>query len=450
MKFNAFLIAILALIVATSFKIDSRKNHSLNDSNFLLDSSVEIKKAESKMESSVIIDNDFYMAHASQMADLALSGRDNEIMLVYFAGSREGEEDVVISQSFIDKTTLSYTAPKTILNREMLSKFSNKFIRKVGNPLVFSDALGRVHLFVVGVSLGGWATSKIYQFEFLPDLEQLMFKGELHLGAFANLSHLVRNPPILLENGGFMLPIYYELANKYVLMAFFDENANLRFTKKVNELDLQLQPSVIALDSSSCLNFMRVSKNENDNIAFLQKCLDSGNTWEEPIKTNIKNFDSAGVLFKTKNGIYLINNDGFDLDKKELDSGLESLKDELVSAGLYEKIKNKEHEELLNKKENMFNFNVFSFIKKDTKKDTNIYSIPNRARLSLFKLEQDSNFKRINTIQIANEASYPSVVVSYPFVFISYSLNRHNIKVKRLNIENLDSGNIDSINGANK
>lgn len=239
-------------------------------------------------------------------------------MALFFGGSREGARDVAIYQSFYDEKTNSWSEPQSILDAPTLSKMSGKFIKKLGNPVAFSDKAGNAHFFVVGVSLGGWATSKIYQFKFDENLKP-KFKGELRLGAFANLSHLVRTPAITLDNGGFILPFYHELARKYPLIAFFDEKANLLYTKRLNTLKNQLQPSIITanIGGTEFLTFLRNHK-AYDSTAFLQRCFEKGNHCANPTATNLKSYDSSSVLsliLSTHKGIQkseilLIHNDG--------------------------------------------------------------------------------------------------------------------------------------------
>lgn len=240
-------------------------------------------------------------AHASN-----LSFVNGEIMALFFAGEREGARDVAIWQSFLseNKQNKAFSPPKKLLTPEILSKMSGKFIKKLGNPLAFAHTQGKTQLFVVGVSLGGWATSKIYQLELTENFTP-KFKQELHLSPFANFSHLVRNPPIFLQNGGFLLPIYHELATKYALLLEFDENANLRSKTRPNALKAQLQPSLIALNSHEALMFFR---NHKQNAAFVQ--IYANNAWQSPKKSNLKNHDSSSVLFKSPNFVFLVHNDG--------------------------------------------------------------------------------------------------------------------------------------------
>lgn len=329
-------------------------------------------------------------AHSSSIMDLG-----DKLMLVYFAGSREGASDVAIMQHFINKDSLESTQGHPILDAKMLSKMTGKFIKKLGNPVIFSDKNKRLHLFVVGVSLGGWATAKIYQLEFRPDLESLEFRGELHLGLLANFSHLVRTPPIALENGGFMLPIYHELARKYALVAFFDENANYTHALHINRLKNQLQPTIIALDSRKCLAFFRNHKAYN-NASFLQKCDDFGRIWEQPKATNLNGYDDSALLVSYQNAqnvprILLIYNDG----RRQKDGTFKDSGGTRNSLGLYV-LGNKSH---------------FSFLQ-------NIDSVEDKY---------------------PNEVSYPSAVLGGEWLFVAYTHNRKNIKIARINLSQLEA-----------
>ena len=256
-----------------------------------------------------ILPNPLPSAHSSSIADLG-----EKLLVAYFAGSREGASDVKILAHFVDKRTLHSTPPQAILTAPILSKLTNKFIKKLGNPLIFKDANGKLQFFVVGVSLGGWATSKIYHLELSEDLKHINFKKELRLGLLGNFSHLIRTPPLILENGGFMLPLYHELAQKYPLVAFFDDNGNFSHTLRLNHLKNQLQPTIIALNQSECLAFFRNHK-AHQNIGFLQKCKRGGAEWEVPNTTNLKAWDDSYLLLNYQNAkgamrILLLYNDG--------------------------------------------------------------------------------------------------------------------------------------------
>lgn len=240
-------------------------------------------------------------------------------MALYFAGSREGARDVGIYQSFFtpsakthEKQILGHwSTPREILTPNHLSRLSGKFISKLGNPVSFIDTLGRVHVFVVGVSLGGWATSRIYWLMFDENLENLHFKQELALSPFANLSFLVRNPALLLEDGGFILPIYHELARKYPLLVRFDSALRLESTflplPHIGAKSLsKLQPSFTPLSPTKAIG---VYRNYTPSAMQVSLCQLQGDLSCQPPKpSNLINYNSSSVLFSVDGLVFLLHN----------------------------------------------------------------------------------------------------------------------------------------------
>lgn len=398
--------------------------------------------ANATTHQSIEVANNEQTAHSSSLLDLG-----DRLMLVYFAGSKEGASDVKIMSHFIDKQTLDYTPQREILSAKSLSLMADKFIKKLGNPVIFKDKMGGgINLFVVGVSLGGWATSRIYQLKFSSDLSHLEFKGELQLGLLANFSHLVRTPAIWLENGGFMLPLYHELARKYPLVAFFDNSANLTHTRRLTTLKNQLQPTIIAINQSECLAFFRNHK-AYQNASFLQYCKDGGESWDTPQPTNLKAYDDSYLLLsyinaQNKRRILLLYNDGkgtqdgvfYNNSRRRLslyflrDSTIDSKRD---SANLRDSAK-----------------------LKDSAPDSN-------QKLDSSKTHKNHHFTfllNIDTVdeRYPNEVSYPSAIIadsisvnnhkrhataqatSRQYLFIAYTHNRKSIKVQKIDLQDLE------------
>lgn len=276
--FTSFVIFGICVSLFLSQNQREYADFKIAESTFDFETCVKNAESENKTQQTIpfksptnsILSNPFPSAHSSSLTDFG-----DRLLVAYFAGSREGASDVKIMAHFVDKSTLHSTLPHEILSAQTLSNLTGKFIKKLGNPLIFKGANGNLHFFVVGVSLGGWATSKIYHLQLSDDLETLTLRDELRLGLLGNFSHLIRTPPLMLKNGGFMLPLYHELARKYPLVAFFDKNGDFSNALRLNNLKNQLQPTIIALNESECLAFFRNHKAHN-NASFLQKCSRGG------------------------------------------------------------------------------------------------------------------------------------------------------------------------------
>lgn len=239
--------------------------------------------------------------HSATLASL----KNGTLLAMWFAGSGEGKSDVEIYGSIYNPNTNTWDQPKSYINRFMLKEDSKQFIKMIGNPTLFRSANGDIHLFVVGVSFGGWATSKIYHYISKDDGKNFDYKQRLDLGILLNLSHLVRAQPIALQDGGFYLPIYHELADKYPLVVRFDSQGNVLQTIKTTSLSGQLQPSLIAISPTECL---AVFRNYYDKPMNMQYCFKGGEEWGEPFASNIINEGNSIALFGLGGEIFLIHN----------------------------------------------------------------------------------------------------------------------------------------------
>lgn len=246
-------------------------------------------------------------------ASITLIG-DDFLDAVWFGGSREGARDVGIFYNRYDLKNQAWGEPRLILSREKAEELSGIFIKKLGNPVIYRSDLGVTHLFVVTASLGGWATSRILHFQ-LDEDNQVKFLQTLMLSPFANMSYLVRNAPITLQDGSFYLPIYHELANKFNVLLHFDVQGNLISRLRMDKDNGYLQPSLAAISNTECV---LVSRNQRrnadnpDNLLSVQYCADAGRTWGERQLTNIHNYDNSLNVVQLFDNILLIHNQSKD------------------------------------------------------------------------------------------------------------------------------------------
>ena len=394
---------------------------------------------------------------------------DDAIMSLFFAGTREGHKDVKIYQSFLKKSEndipeSKWSEPKAILDAKKLSQISGKYIKKLGNPIVFRDKSEKIHCFVVGVSLGGWAASRIYQFYFNDNLDGLVFVRELRLNPFMNYSNLVRAPAVAMQDGGFMLPLYHEMASKFSFVAFFDEDKKMIFTKRLNDLHSLLQPSIAPLDSDTCVVTFRIYASRYDSAQFIQKCNDNGNNWDDLKNTNLKNPGSSSIVTSFEDGILLIHNDAdenlilqelwknrdlidfdkpiykqinYDIKINDKDSAKQGiLLRQAESSAQIDSSKARDFD----KAQDSSNTRDFSAFGAPSGASGQGYG--GRQALSLFYLKKsdiDKNiyFKKLATIDIVvprGEVIDPAAIVDSGFLHISYTYNRAKIKHVALSI----------------
>ncbi|WP_154461046.1 sialidase family protein [Helicobacter pylori] len=254
--------------------------------------------------------NDALSVHASALISLP----NDNLLSAYFSGTKEGARDVKISANLFDSKINRWSEAFVILTKEELSYYSREYIKKLGNPLLFLHD-DKILLFVVGVSMGGWATSKIYQLESALEPIHFKFVQKLSLSPFLNLSHLIRNKPLSTTDGGFMLPLYHELATQYPLLLKFDKHNNPRELLRPNALNHQLQPSLTPFKDCAIMAFRNHSLKDS---LMLETCK-TPTAWQKPMLTSLKNLNDALNLINLNKELYLIHNPSdSSLRRKEL------------------------------------------------------------------------------------------------------------------------------------
>src|SRR5688572_28795352 len=151
------------------------------------------------------------MAHVASITELP-NGR---LAAAWYAGSREGAGDVAIFLSTRASGDTEWSPPRAIVTRESAARDLNRYVKKVGNSVVFADSAGKLWLVFVTVSIGGWSGSSL-NLTTSADEGVTWTPGErLTLGPFFNLSELVKNAPVALADGGWAVPIYHEFAGTF-------------------------------------------------------------------------------------------------------------------------------------------------------------------------------------------------------------------------------------------
>ncbi|MEN9538104.1 MAG: hypothetical protein RLZZ126_339 [Pseudomonadota bacterium] len=233
-------------------------------------------------------------AHASNLLVMPPSHRC-ALMAFWFAGSRESAPDVKIAQSCLRRADHQWLAAQIVADRHVLGMALGQGLRRLGNPVSWLDAHGRVHLFVVATGLGGWAASRILHVRAGPSDEAGVLRFEdpriLPMSWLWNLSFLVRGAPQPLEDGGFVLPVYFEIGTKTPFALRFDAAANLLGITRMSDRHGILQPSIVPLNAKHWIALMR--DNRIDGKVAAAQTTDGGATWRDMRDLNVPNPDSA-------------------------------------------------------------------------------------------------------------------------------------------------------------
>lgn len=263
-------------------------------------------------ESSLIPEPHFLLA--SHSATFTVMNND-DLLAFWFAGSHEGKPDVKIWSSKYESGHWTMATP--VVSPEYLSHKLGFYVRKLGNPVVYRDVTHNIlHLFVVSVgAIGGWAGSHINHLISEDDGKTWGKPERLVLTPLFNISTLDRTLAIPLKDGGFYLPVYHEMINTYPELLRFNESGIFVSQLRMSTAVGLLQPAIVPLTENIADGFMRNHSKHNDTL-YMQKTINAGRAWSEPIATNLQNHDSSIAVAVLKNQTrIMVHNVGTDRSK---------------------------------------------------------------------------------------------------------------------------------------
>ena len=253
-------------------------------------------------------------AHAATVAEvlpgtrLPIADRDADqkpvtLVAAWFGGSREGAADVSLYQSEW-RDGLTWMPAKEIMTRTQAEGQLGRNIRKLGNPLLVS-APGRLHLFFVSVSYGGWAGSAINRAESVDGGKIWSPAQRIVTSPFFNLSTLVRNQGIWLTDGSLGLPVYHEFITKHGEWLRLDPVGRVLAKERMAMPRATLQPAVVALDGQHAVAALR-DAGPGENQVQWSETRDAGQTWHAGSARAIPNPNSAVAMIGLKDGSLLM------------------------------------------------------------------------------------------------------------------------------------------------
>jgi predicted neuraminidase len=240
-------------------------------------------------------------AHASAITPLP-GGR---MAAFWWAGSRESGPDVKVYSSHWENG--KWTRPWEVASRESLSAALGYGVRRVGNPVAWAAADGRINLYVVATGLGGWAASRIVQMVSDDQGKSFAVKRVLPMSPLFNTSTLVRTTPVALADGGWLLPAYFEMGIKYPLMLAFDQGGDPRWMSRIGSRISTLQPTIVPFSSSEVHAWMRDSSGEQR--VQHARSSDGGVNWDDLPALSLPNQSTSLSALRLSNGsIALLHN----------------------------------------------------------------------------------------------------------------------------------------------
>jgi len=251
--------------------------------------------------------------HSSTITQLA----DGGLMAAWFGGSREGAKDVSIYGSHWNDSTGSWGTPSVIVDADGSSRELDRYVKKVGNPVLYCDQAGRVWLYYVTVSLGGWSGSSI-TFKHSDDGGLSWSESRRLISSpFLNISNLVRSVPLELSDGSILLPVYHEFLNKYGEILHLSTDGDLIAKYRMGNSTGTLQPTLVGVDDQTILAFHRRVGDWQPRV-LVNRSDDCGRTWSDAQPIELPNPNASVAVVRRGDQGFLMALNASEAERLEL------------------------------------------------------------------------------------------------------------------------------------
>jgi predicted neuraminidase len=243
--------------------------------------------------------------HPACLTDLA----NGDLYLVYYGGQGEYAQDTAVFGSRLAKGHTTWTAPQVIARDPF---------RSLGNGVVWQAPDGVVWLLYVVRYGATWSTSRIQAKISRDDAATWSDAFMLHEGA----GMMVRNRPIVLHDGDYLLPIYHETGNDPEAVGAGSTSLFLRYqrasgqwkqTGAINSSKGAIQPAVIEIAPGRLIAYNRRGGGygpTTDGWLIRAESSDGGWTWTSGRDSPFPNPNAAVDFLKLKSGhLLLVYND---------------------------------------------------------------------------------------------------------------------------------------------
>ena len=243
--------------------------------------------------------------HSATAAEIA-GGR---LRAFWYGGSREGAPDVAIYTSIYSLPQKDWSTERVVITREVAQRHLQRYVRKLGNPVVGRDHGGRLCLYFVSVSVGGWAGSAVNQMVSEDEGETWSPPRRLIASPFFNISTLVKGAPFQFSDGTIALPAYHELLGKFGELLRLDAEGHAIGKTRLSWGQSSLQPVIVPRSDKEAVGLMRYS-GDRPNRILIVRTEDGGVHWSPPVKTALPNPNAAiGSVLLADGPLLLVFND---------------------------------------------------------------------------------------------------------------------------------------------
>lgn len=240
-------------------------------------------------------------AAPSVHAGSAILLNDGNLRAFWFAGSREGANDVVIQTAVFDTQSGSWGNPEAVIDRVSAERGLSRYIKKLGNPLPARSSEGKLQLYFVTVSFGGWAGSSISWMESGDEGVTWSRPQRLITSPALNLSTLIKALSFEFADGTLGLPVYHEWMGKFGELIRID-GGRVIDKRRMSSGRALLQPIVFINSPEKAIAYFRQARSAGPPRIASSFTENAGQSWASGADLDLANPNAAIAGLQLPNG----------------------------------------------------------------------------------------------------------------------------------------------------
>lgn len=252
----------------------------------------------------VVVEGQTPTVHSATAVQLA----SGQLLAMWYGGKREGHIDVALYSATLDPSAQFWSAPKKVLDRYDAANSLNRYVKKVGNPVLIKHPQGPLVLVYVTVSMAGWATSRLNMAVSYDDGQSWHNSKRLITTPFFNISTLVKNDAVIYADGTIGITAYHELKGEYSEIVRVNIEGQVINQYRMTSGTNTIQPSIMVKSANNAIALFRDSGRDIQRVHFTET-QDSGKNWSPYEALQVKNPNSAVYGFNdTKQRTWMVFN----------------------------------------------------------------------------------------------------------------------------------------------
>jgi predicted neuraminidase len=205
----------------------------------------------------------------------------------------------------LDTKTGSWSNPEVVIDRVTAEKGLSRYIKKLGNPLPVRSSQGKLQLYFVTVSVGGWAGSSISWIESSDEGISWSRPQRLITSPALNLSTLIKAPGFDFTDGTLGLPVYHEWMGKFGELIRID-GGQVIDKRRISSGRALLQPIVFIDAPETAIAYFRQARSAGPPRIASALTDNAGQSWVSGADLDLANPNAAIAGLQLANGDRLI------------------------------------------------------------------------------------------------------------------------------------------------